>query len=120
VYLMLHAVGAASPEALTASEGVNTVVHPTAADWLISACGAVAGVVIFTAFRRAVIAGALIALALVPATALVGADAAAGDIVMTLEALRRVFLDGALVGVLGAVVLVFKQRLIHHNRRSMM
>ena len=34
--------------------------------------------------------------------------------------LRRVLLDGALVGVLGAVVLVFKQRLIHHNRRPMM
>jgi uncharacterized membrane protein len=73
-----------------------------------------------TAFRQALIAGALIALALVPATALVGAGLAAGDIVMTLEALRRVLLDAALVVLLGAVVLVFKQRLIHHNRRSMM
>jgi hypothetical protein len=119
-YLLLHAVGAASPEALTASEGVDTVVHPTAADWLISACGATAGVVIFTAFRRAVIAGALIALALVPATALVGAGLAAGDTAIMIEALRRVLLDAALVVVLGAIVLALKQRLIHHNRHPLM
>jgi hypothetical protein len=119
-YLLLHAFGMASPDALAVSEGVETVVHPTAGDWLISACGALAGVVIFTAFRQAVIAGALIALALVPATALVGAGVAAGDIVMTLEALRRVLLDAALVVVLGAIVLVLKQRLVHQNRRPMM
>jgi Domain of unknown function (DUF389) len=120
VYLLLHAVGMANPEVLAASEGVKTVVHPTAADWLLSACGAIAGVVIFTAFRQAVIAGALIALALVPATALVGAGLAAGDLGMTLEALRRVLLDAALVVVLGGVVLVLKQRLVHHNRPPMM
>jgi uncharacterized membrane protein len=120
VYILLHAVGMASPEALAVSEGVKTVVHPTAADWLISACGAVAGVVIFTAFRHAVIAGALIALALVPATALAGAGLAAGDVVMTLEALKRVLLDAMLVVVLGGVVLVLKQRLVHHNRRPLM
>ena len=39
---------------------------------------------------------------------------------MTLKALRRVLLDAALVVLLGAVVLVFKQRLIHHNRCPMM
>lgn len=56
----------ANPEALAAIEGVKTVTHPTATDWLISACGAAAGVMIVSAFRHAVIAGALIALALVP------------------------------------------------------
>ncbi|MDQ4022077.1 MAG: DUF389 domain-containing protein, partial [Actinomycetota bacterium] len=68
-YLMLHALGMASPEALAASERVKMVTPPTAADWLISACGAAAGVVIVSAFRHAVLAGALIALALVPAAA---------------------------------------------------
>jgi hypothetical protein len=119
VYLLLHAVGVASSEALAGSEGVKAVVHPTAADWLISACGAVAGVVIFTAFRHAVIAGALIALALVPATALVGAGLAAGDVVMALDAVKRVLLDAVLVVVLGGVVLLLKQRLVHHNRRPL-
>lgn len=118
-YLLLRAVGMASAEALAASEGVHMVAHPTAADWLISACGAIAGVVIFTAFRHAVIAGALIALALVPATALIGAGLVDGDIVMAMAALTRVLLDAALVVVFGAVVLALKQRLIHRNRRPM-
>lgn len=119
-YLPLHALRTASPQALAASEGVQTVIHPSITDWLISGCGAAAGMVIFTAFRRAVIAGALIALALVPAAALVGAGLAAGDVVMTLEALRRVVLDAVLVVVLGAALMMLKQRLVHHRRSPLM
>jgi hypothetical protein len=118
-YLLLHGVGMASPETLAASEGVKMVTHPTAADWLISACGAAAGVVIVSAFRHAVIAGALIALALVPAAALVGASVVAGEMVMALEALWWVGLDGLLVVVLGGVVVFLKQRFIHHDRRPL-
>jgi uncharacterized membrane protein len=118
-YVVLHALGIASPQALAASGGVKMVTHPTAADWFISACGAAAGVVIVSAFRHAVLAGALIALALVPAAALVGAGLAAGEIVMALEALRRVGLDVLLVVGLGAVVVLLKQRLIHHNRQPL-
>jgi hypothetical protein len=116
-YFVLHGVGMASPEALAASEGVKMVTHPTAADLLISAGGAAAGMVIISAFRHAVIAGALIALALVPATTLVGAAVIAGQTGIAIEALQRVGLDVLLVVVLGAVVLFLKQRLIHHNRR---
>ncbi len=104
---------------LAASEGVKTVVDPTAADWLISAGGAAAGLVIFTAFRHAVIAGALIALALVPAAALVGVGLAAGEGIMALEALRRVGLDVLLVVVFGGAVVLLKQRLVHDNRRPL-
>ena len=93
------------------------MIHPTAADWLISASGAAAGVVIVSAFREAVIAGALIALALVPAAALVGAALAAGDVAIALEALRRVLLDALLVIGLGSAILYLKQRLVHANRR---
>ena len=118
-YLLLHALGKASPASLAASEGVETVVDPTAADWLISAGGAAAGLVIFTAFRHAVIAGALIALALVPAAALVGAGLAAGEGLMALEALRRVGLDVLLVVVFGGAVVLLKQRLVHDNRRPL-
>lgn len=85
------------------------VTHPTAADWLISAGGAAAGVVIVSAFRQAVIAGALIALALVPAAALVGASVAAGEMVIALEALWRVGLDALLVVLLGVAVVFLKQ-----------
>ncbi|MFN2478390.1 MAG: DUF389 domain-containing protein [Pseudonocardiaceae bacterium] len=92
--------------------------HPShRGGWLISACGAAAGVVIVSAFWHVVLAGALIALALVPAAALVGAGLVAGDIVMALEALRRMGLDVLLVVGLGSAVVLLKQRLIHHNRR---
>jgi len=69
--------------------------------------------------RHAVLAGALIALALVPAAALVGAGLAAGEAIMALEALRRVGLDVLLVIVLGGAVVLLKQHLIHHNRRHL-
>ena len=118
-YLLLEGLGMASLEALGGSEGVKMVTHPTAADWLISACGAVAGLVIVSAFRHAVIAGALIALALVPAAALVGAGLAAGQVTMALEALQRVGLDSLLVIVLGGAVVLLKQRFIHRNRQPL-
>jgi hypothetical protein len=115
-YLLLSGLGAVSPEALAGSEGIKTVTHPTAADWVISACGATAGLVIVTAYRRAVIAGALIALALVPAAALIGVGIAAGELVLALEALRRMGLDMLLVLALGGAVVLLKQRIIHRNR----
>ena len=74
---------------------------------------------IVNAFRHAPLAGVLIALALVPAAALVGTGLAAGEIVMTLEALRRVGLDVLLVVGLGAAVMLLKQRLIHRNRQPL-
>jgi hypothetical protein len=73
-------------------------------------------VVIASAYRHAVVAGALIALALVPAAALVGVGLTAGELLITLEALGRVAIDAALVVGLGAVVLTLKQRLAHRNR----
>jgi uncharacterized membrane protein len=115
-YSLLHGLGMASPDMLASSEAAQMVLHPTAADWLISAGGAAAGMVIVSAFRQAVIAGALIALALVPAAALMGAGLAAGQTTMTLEALWRVALDMLLVLVLGGTVIWLKQRLTHHNR----
>lgn len=119
VYWLLAGIGMAGHGSLVKSEGVKTVVEPTTADWLISACGALAGVVIVSAYRRAVIAGALMALALVPAATLVGAGLAAGDVIIALEALRRVAIDGALVIGLGGVVMLVKQRLVHRDRQPL-
>lgn len=117
VYLLLHAVGAATPEALAASSGVRNVAHPTAADWVVTVFGAAAGVIIVSAFRAVVIGGALIAIGVVPAAAVVGAGLAAGDMVMTLEALRRFIIDALLVVGLSAAILLLKQHLMHGNRR---
>lgn len=92
------------------------VVDPTGGDWLISAGGAAAGMIIVSAFRQVVIACVLIALALVPAAALIGARLAAGQTTLALEALWRVAFDMLVVLVLGGAVIYVKQRLTHHNR----
>lgn len=41
------------------------------------------------------------------------------EVVMALDALRRVGLDVLLVVVLGGAVVLLKQRLLHHNRRPL-
>jgi uncharacterized membrane protein len=118
-YGALRMVGSASPDTLAQGEAFATIISPTAADWVISAGGAVAGLLLITAFRDAVIPGALIALALVPAAALVGVGVASGQPDVALGALRRVALDVTLVIVLGGAVVLLKQRLVHRNRPPM-
>jgi hypothetical protein len=118
-YLLLQWLGAVDRGSLVSSEAVKTVVDPTAADWVLSGGGAIAGLLIISAFRDTMIPGPLIALALVPATALIGAALAAGEFVMAAEALRRLAVDMMLVIVLGGAIVVGKQHLVHGNRRPM-
>lgn len=118
-FLVLRALGLAKPGVLAGSEGVHMVADPTVADWLVGAGGAIAGLVIITSFREAVLAGALIALALVPAAALVGVGIVAGDIDLVLDGLQRTVVDMALVIVLGGAVVFAKDRLIHRGRRPL-
>jgi hypothetical protein len=118
-FLVLRALGLAKPGVLAGSEGVHMVADPTAADWLVGAGGAVAGLVIITSFREAVLAGALIALALVPAAGLVGVGVVAGDTGLLLDGLQRAGADMALVVVLGGIVVFVKDRWIHRGRRPL-
>lgn len=115
-FLVLRGLGLAGPKALAVSEGIHMIVDPTAADWLVAACGAAAGVLIITSFREAVLAGALIALALVPAAALTGAALVNGDLVLAVEALQRTAVDMALIVGLGALITGAKQRFLHRGR----
>ena len=118
-FLVLRALGMGEPAMLAKSEGVHMVVDPTVADWLVGAGGALAGLVIITSFREAVLAGALIALALVPAAALVGAGVVTGDWTLALEGLQRTGADMGLVVVLGGAVVLIKDRLHHGGRRPL-
>jgi hypothetical protein len=115
-FLVLRALGLASAKTAATSEGVHMVLDPTAADWLVGAGGALAGLVIITSYRQAVLAGALIALALVPAAALLGAGLAGGDMTLALGGLKRTVADMALVVVLGGAVIVVKDRFLHRGR----
>jgi hypothetical protein len=115
-FLVLRALGLASASTLASSDGVHMVLDPTAADWLVAAGGALAGMVIVTSFRQAVLAGALIALALVPAAAVLGAGVVAGDPALTVGGLKRTAEDLGLVLVLGGAVVLTKHRLLHRGR----
>lgn len=118
-FLVLRALGLAKPGVLASSEGVHMVVDPTAADWLVGAGGALAGLIIITSFREAVLAGALIALALVPAGAMIGIGVVSGDWTVALEGLQRTVADMGLVIVLGGAVVFLKDRFVHHGRRPL-
>ena len=77
-FLVLRAFGAADTGTLLASPAAETLAHPSAADLLISLCGAFAGLVITSAFRNSVIAGALVAMRLIDAAAAFGVALVAG------------------------------------------
>jgi hypothetical protein len=118
-FVVLRALGLASPKTLSSSEGMHLIIDPTAADWLVAAAGALAGLVIVTSFREAVLAGALIALALVPAAGVLGMGVVTLDAGLALEGLQRLGGDMAVVVVLGGLVVLFKDRFIHRGRRPL-
>jgi hypothetical protein len=118
-FLVLRALGLASPKTIASSEGMHLVIDPTAADWLVAAGGALAGLLIITSFREAVLAGALIALALVPAGGVLGMGIAALDAGLALQGLQRLAQDVGLVVVLGGLVIIGKDRFIHRGRRPL-
>lgn len=112
---------AATTDAVTAAgfasnPGVQHVAHPTGTALLISAGGALAGVVIQAAYRRSVIAGALIAMRVVDAAAVAGVGLALGERGLILDGLERLGIDVALIVAAGLVVFGAKQALFH--RRS--
>lgn len=116
-FLLLRATtDAVTAEGLLANPGVHHVAHPTGTALLVSACGALAGVVIQAAYRRSVIAGALVAMRVVDAAALAGVAVAIGDLGLALDALRRLGIDVALIVAAGLLVFGAKQAFFHRRR----
>ena len=114
-FLGLWGFGAVEPDDFFASPAAGHLAHPPAPDLLISFCGALAGVVIQTAYRRSVIAGALIAMRMIDAAAALGISVVAGRPDFMWEALERLGLDIAFILVAGAAVFWAKQRLVHQR-----
>ena len=114
-FLALWSFGAVKPDDFFAGSAAEHLAHPPAPDLLISFCGALAGVVIQSAYRRSVIAGALIAMRMIDAAAAVGISVAAGRADFALEALERLGLDVAFILVAGAGVFWVKQRFVHRR-----
>jgi hypothetical protein len=71
-YWDLHAVGAAEADTFLKSDGLKHTIHPDSLILLIAVCRALAGITMQAAFRRSVIAGALIALRIIETAGIIG------------------------------------------------
>lgn len=116
---LLLATGGASSVSLAENEGVQRLVEPTWKSALISACAVLAGVVISASYRETNIAGPVMALALIPSAAAVGAAAALIEWDLSSRAAIRLALDVALILVEAAMFIAWKQ-VSFHRRRPMM
>lgn len=116
--LLMAATGASSAEELATNPEVISMSQPDLKSMLVSGCGAAAGIIIIAAYRRSVIAGALIALVTMPAAALIGCSLAVGRSHLALEGLARLSLDVALVVVLGLIIFQAKQLFLHRRKPS--
>jgi hypothetical protein len=128
-YLVLIAAGAGTMAAMraTGTDLPDRVLHnrqvleladPTTVALIVSACGAIAGMIMIAAHRVTLLAGPLIALQLIPAAAMTGMALASGHGHLAAEGLARVGDDVAMV--LAAALLVFgAKRLITHRRQPL-
>ncbi|HEX8326441.1 MAG TPA: DUF389 domain-containing protein [Hymenobacter sp.] len=112
----LVAAGETSADALAANGEVQHLAHPKLMELLLAAAGALSGLVILAAFRRSFQAGPLIAMAFIPAAALVGAGLVVGRFDLALEGLERFGADWGFIVALGVPFLWLKQRFVHRRQ----
>ena len=115
-YLLLEATGAATLKNFVANKEVDKLSNPISLDILVSSAAAVAGVVMVATRRFALLAGPLMALALIPSAAMAGVAAVVGEEGLVLQGLERLAIDVVLVVLLGLVVFGGKQALLHRRR----
>jgi hypothetical protein len=111
----LVARGDSSAQQLATNPEVQHLVHPGLPELLLAAAGALAGLVTLAAFRRSFQAGPLIAMAFIPAAALVGAGLAVGRVDLAVEGLERFGADWGFIVGLGVPFLWLKQRFVHRR-----
>ncbi len=115
-FVALHALGAVSPAAFLGNHEVEKIIHPDALDFAYSTIGVVAGAVMLASYRRSTIGGALIALEIIHAAAMVGAALGVGRWDYLLEGLTRVGIDAGLILVLSSLVIWLKQVFVHKRQ----
>ena len=116
VALILDATGTISERTFVGNSFVHHLGHPPTVELVVSAAGAVAGIVMIAAERLTLLAGPLIALALVPALAMIPMAAVLGDGELVARGAGRLAIDLALIGVAGVLLFGWKQRRFHRRR----
>ncbi len=114
-FLALHITGVATVEEFTGNSEVKKLADPELRDILLSACGAVAGIVMLLSLRRYLIPGALIALMIIEAAAMIGVALAVGNLPLMLGAVQRFGLDVLLIVAAGVPIVLLKQAIVHRR-----
>lgn len=113
--LLLRWLGAVTLADFTSNSELGRLASPTAKEVVLSSAGALAGAVIMAAYRRSVIAGALVAMVIIPAAASVGMALASGRVDLAAQGAERFALDAALIIVAGVLVFGIKQLTVHRR-----
>ena len=115
VFLVLCWMGVATVEEFVGNSQVQELASPTLHEVLLSVCGAVAGMVMMLSYRRYLIPGALVALMIIEAAAMVGMALAAGEPTLRYEGLERFGPDVLLIVVGGLLGALLKQTVFHRR-----
>jgi uncharacterized membrane protein len=114
--LLLQTLGITNLERLLANPEVARMMNSPADSILVSACAALAGILIETTYRESLLAGPVIGLIIVPTAALVGAGLGMLNLELAVSGLERFAIDLAFVIAFGTVVFLLKQRLLHRRQ----
>lgn len=115
-FLLLQWLGVTNVNEFISNPEVKAIVAPTGKNFTISVCGTLAGCVIVAAYRRSVIAGALIAIVTITSTAMIGVALACGRLDLAGQGLERVGIDIGLIVASGIVVFGAKQWLLRQRK----
>lgn len=115
--LVLRAGGHGFVDEFLHSETVHEVQYPPLINLILSAAGAVTGVVMISAGRFTQLAGPLVALQLLPAAASLGVALELGDGGIAARSLGRLAIDVAMVILAGLIVFAYKHAVAHSYRR---
>lgn len=115
VFLALRLAGVATVEEFVGNSEIDTLADPTLREILMSACGAIAGMIMVLSYREYLIPGALIALEIIEAAAIIGVALAAGEPAFVYEGVERLVLDSLLIVAGGVIVVLLKQALFHRR-----
>ena len=115
-FALLRLTGVATVEEFIGNSETKVLTGFTLREVLLSSLGAIAGMIMIVAYRRSVIAGPLIVLAIVPAAAMVGVALVAGRPDVALQGLQRFVLDAAIIVFWGTLVVTLKQAFTHRRK----
>jgi Domain of unknown function (DUF389) len=116
MFVVLRLTGATTVGGFVGNPGVHSLGHLATRGVLLSACGALAGMVMLTTYRQYLLPGALIALRAIESAALVGAALIAGEPALVLGALGRFIVSAVLVLAAGVIVVGLKQAIVHRRK----